>query len=104
MCGGPLRSQVAEYCTHLFEYVLFFILTLFVWADGDLLRFLVERKRPGAEEFLWLLFGYSIVWILAGLLREPVAAWILRLRTERENDESRTQGAEITGQQAVQNS
>lgn len=104
MSGGALRSRASECCSHLFEFLLFFILTLFAWADGDIVRFLIEHKKPTTTEFLWLLCGYSVVWILTGLLRGPAAAWILRLQTKRNEDEGRTRGAEITGQEAVQNS
>jgi uncharacterized membrane protein len=80
------------------------ILTLLMWANVDLLRFLIERKTPGLGEYFGVCCGYSLVWILAGLVRQPVGELATRLQAPRETSEAHAQGgAAITGQQAVQN-
>jgi len=98
-CGGTLRGSGAEYRTHVYEYALFLVLTLIIWANLDLLRFALTRTRPGATGFLWVSVGYTAVWMASWIVRE-VANAMPRAREE----ESGEQAAGVTGQEVVQSS
>jgi hypothetical protein len=74
-----LRDKTAEYRTHVLEFVLFFLLTLIVWGDGDLIRYLIEGKRPTAGQFLWVAGGYAVVWTAASVLCEHLGGLFRRV-------------------------
>ena len=72
-----MRGRVAEYRVHFGEYILFFALTLIVWANVDLARFLLMREKPAAVEVLWAAASYTAVWTAAWAAREA-ASWLAR--------------------------
>ncbi len=100
MYGGALRDRVAEYRVHFGEYLLFFVLTLIVWANVDLARFLLLREKPAAAEVLWAAAIYTAVWMAVWVVRE-MASGLARAREETKGPERE---ASVTGQEVAQES
>ncbi len=97
--GGTLRGSGAEYRTHVYEYALFLVLTLIIWAHVDLLRFALMRTRPAATGFLWVAAGYTVLWMASWIVREVATAMPRALE-----EEGRSEPTGVTGQEVVQNS
>jgi hypothetical protein len=61
-------KKLAKYLRPIYEFLLFFSFSALVVMYVDVAKYLMFRKRPTEDHYLWCLGCFTIIWTIGGVL------------------------------------